>query len=392
MINEITTPCYVVDKKELQKNIVALKKALDMYWHNYKIGYSYKTNSIPWILQYMLKADLLAEVVSATEYDLAEKMGYEGNIIYNGPVKSRESFEKALQEASNVINIDSKQELCWLKGIKKEDIKAQIGLRVNFDLAGICPGETVAEKEIRFGFSVENDEFTTAINALEKMGIELSGLHMHVSTKTRSFKIYKTLIIEAAAISKKYHLNIRYLDIGGGFFAGGEKIGEFKNYMRVISDVMKKYFEINEVTLIVEPGAALIASPVVYYTKVIDEKKVGDKHFITVDGSRLHVDPFMKKQHYDTSIYAKSNETERNQIICGCTCMENDRFFCIKNGKRMQAGDLLKFCNVGSYTMCLNSLFIDYFPNVYIKEDDKYELVRRKWGIHEFLQNCKWEY
>ena len=39
------TPYYVIDKEALENGICKLKNALDKYWGNSIIGYSYKTNS-----------------------------------------------------------------------------------------------------------------------------------------------------------------------------------------------------------------------------------------------------------------------------------------------------------------------------------------------------------
>ena len=52
------------------------------------IGYSFKTNSLPWVLSFMKEHGCYAEVVSENEYELAEYIGFE-HIIYNGPVKGK---------------------------------------------------------------------------------------------------------------------------------------------------------------------------------------------------------------------------------------------------------------------------------------------------------------
>ena len=47
------TPYYVIHKKEMEQNLGSLKKALDKYWMKSMIGYSFKTNSLPWIITFM---------------------------------------------------------------------------------------------------------------------------------------------------------------------------------------------------------------------------------------------------------------------------------------------------------------------------------------------------
>lgn len=67
--------------------------------------------------------------------------------------------------------------------------------------------------------------------------------------------------------------------------------------------------------------------------------------------------------------------------------MENDRLLAIRDNNELLVGDKLLFNKVGSYTMCLSPLFIEYFPIVYL-ENDKSEFicVREKWTVDEYMQ------
>ncbi|MDM0995597.1 hypothetical protein ACV3T0_08415 [Clostridium perfringens] len=85
------------------------------YWNNYIIGYSCKTNSLPWILNFMRKNNCFAEVVSSYEYRLAKKIDYDDkHIVFNGPNKSKDMFLEALNKGA-ILNIDSQREIKWLK-------------------------------------------------------------------------------------------------------------------------------------------------------------------------------------------------------------------------------------------------------------------------------------
>ena len=96
------TPYYVIHKEMLDEGMKKLKAALATYWPNSVIGYSFKTNALPWVLDYMKQQGCYAEVVSEDEYELAEYMGYQ-QIIYNGPVKGEESFQRACQDRKSVV-------------------------------------------------------------------------------------------------------------------------------------------------------------------------------------------------------------------------------------------------------------------------------------------------
>ena len=50
-------------------------------------------------------------------------------------------------------------------------------------------------------------------------------------------------------------------------------------------------------------------------------------------------------------------------------------------------GDQIVYENVGGYTMSLNPLFIQYFPDVYIRRDGKLYKIRNRWTPKEYMQN-----
>lgn len=140
------TPCFIIDKKELQDNVKKLHKSLAKNWDNYIIGYSIKTNSLPWVINFFKNQDCYAEVVSDFEYNLAKKIGYKDDrIVFNGPNKGRLTFISAVK-SNCIVNIDSWREINWLKEEKFTD-EVKLGIRVNINLENECPGETSVGKE-----------------------------------------------------------------------------------------------------------------------------------------------------------------------------------------------------------------------------------------------------
>ena len=387
---ELQTPCYIVHKDLLEEGISLLKNSLEKDWNNYCVGYSFKTNSLPWVVEKMKKEGFWAEVVSEDEYDLACQHGFT-NIIYNGPVKGKRTFLHALTHGA-IINLDAKRELDWLEesGIKD----AKIGIRVNFNLEELCPGETSGGEEgSRFGFSYETGEFLWAMERLKNMGVELSGLHLHTSSKTRSLNIYRALAKKACEFKREFGLHLSFVDIGGGYFGGMENRPKFPDYTRVIAKELAKEFSLRETMLLMEPGTSLITPPIEYLTTVTDVKNTYAGYFVVTDGSRIDIDPLHgKKSYFHSYHYASDTEREKKekQIICGFTCMENDRLFVAKEEGQLQPGDQISYHKVGGYTMCLTPLFIRYFPRVYLEEEGRHHIIREAWSAKEYSQKCSY--
>lgn len=221
-MDNIQTPCYVINKDELCKNIYEFQKALSRYWGRSIIGYSFKTNSLPWAIKYVLNNNCYAEVVSSAEYNLALYAGYlKTQIIFNGPVKGKSEFIDAILNNA-IVNIDSRREIEWIKELShKENKQIKVGIRVNFDLERICPNEIgYAEDGTRFGFNLDNGDFYEVMEELKRIpNVLIEGLHLHNTSKTRSLNVYRELSKKACEIKRKTKLDYSYIDIGG--FYGG---------------------------------------------------------------------------------------------------------------------------------------------------------------------------
>ena len=380
------TPYYVIHKEELDRGICKLKQAFDKYWNNYIVGYSYKTNSLPWVADYFYKAGCYAEVVSEHEYKLGQYMKVSPErFIYNGPIKSQESMIDALMNGA-YVNLDAWREIDWLDQLPK-DRHYNLGIRVNYDIEQACPGQSSSGSEGgRFGFCYENGELKRAIDTILNKGFKIAGLHLHNSSKTRGIDIYRASAIKACELAKRYGLELDFVDIGGGFFGGLSNKPQFGDYLRVISSELSNYFNSQKTKLILEPGMSLIGSPVSYVTSVIDVKDTTYGRFVVTDGSRTQIDPLMRKTGYFYSIEQAENKPSFvKQVVSGYTCMENDRIFVAENKPELQVGDLITYEKVGAYTMCLTPLFIKYFPAVYVEDKDGITLVRREWEPQDYV-------
>lgn len=388
----IETPYYLIDSSSTESLVNDMIESLRLRWKEGIIGYSFKTNNLPWIINFMKNKGLWAEVVSSDEYHLAKILGYDAsNIIFNGPVKGKNEFIEAVQNGA-IVNIDSKRELNWLNECDKALLSnAHIGLRVNFCIEEYCPGESQCGKEDgRFGFSYESGELHKAIEYLKDIGVRLSGLHLHCSSKTRSLNIYSAIARMAQTIVNEHNLSLQYIDIGGGFFGGMPGKPAFNEYFNVIYDVFSNDSLLKNVNLIVEPGMSLIGSSVKYVTKVIDIKKTKNNLFVLLDGSRIHIDPLMKKNGYTYHIERKNigidNDENCEQILCGFTCMENDRFFKLI-GPMLHIEDRVVFEKVGAYTMGLSPQFISFYPTVAVENDGTAKVVRQKNKAEMFVKS-----
>ena len=385
----LATPCFILDKAEFERSAKGFKQALSDNFKNSIVGYSVKTNSLPYALKLANELGLYAEVVSEDEYNLAKTCGFSNkHIIYNGPLKSKETFLEAITNGA-YVNIETKRELEWLKELPKNGKIFTVGIRLNVNITNVSIQDADGDNDnSRFGFSDETEEFKQAVNFINQLpNVKLEGLHIHRTTHSRSVDFYKHSIKFASKTIKKYHLFLSYLDIGGGYFGIFKNKPTYQNYSDAFYDTLKNE-GLENLTILVEPGNALVASAFSFLSEVIDVKHVEkDKYFITTDGSRNDIDPFFKKTDYIKEILRNkaSENIVSEQIISGGTCLEYDRMFTIQNQPLLKNKDRILYKNVGAYTMCLSPLFIRYIPSVYLNDNGNFSIIREKWTDKEYI-------
>lgn len=384
----MNTPYFKISKQKLDDNVASFQNALIDLWSNSAFGYSVKTNSLPWILKYLKKKEIYAEVVSDEEYQLALKCGYDDSqIIFNGPIKGEDLFKRACKNGA-FLNIDSKNDLKLLKKYYCENSK--VGIRINI------PPEIFDKNDIgyiddgfRFGFSDESGELLKVFNYLTDVcKIRRFGLHLHCNSVTRSENVYIAIAKYACEIINKYNIDVSYIDIGGGFFGGVPQKTTAYEYILSIKNQLEQTVDIKNTKLIIEPGSAIIASAVDFVSSVLDVKDTAHSRIVTTDASRINLDPLWIKKSYMYSIIQENplNLAQR-QIICGYTCMDHDRLMILNNEPELQVGDKIVYHRVGAYSMTFGGMFIRYLPNVFVYDEtkDEFTLVRKYASLDNYI-------
>lgn len=331
--NQVKTPCYIINEQEYESNIREFEEAFKSRWNGQVIfGYSVKTNHYPYFMQVAKTHGWYAETVSGAEYMYARSLGFDAeNMILNGTQKKELLIPSC--EGGSIINLDNLQEVEKLCSTLSEEKRSEVcvGLRVNFDLEAKCPGETTCGIETtRFGICFENGDIEKAVIMLQKAGIEVAGLHMHASTSSRSTRIYQALAEMAGKIAAEYKLDLRFVDIGGGFFGGKYFTGKpsVAEYAVTITETLKKYFSPECVTLILEPGAGILATAVDYLTGVLNIREIRGKKVVTLDGTCLHVNHFMKNRKHHVHYFMQEKLQSRNRYLAGIPVWKWIVFIC----------------------------------------------------------------
>lgn len=401
---EIGTPCYLVNEDLFQSNISGIRDAFVSRYCNTIVGYSFKTNYLPYICNLAKNEGCFAEVVSYLEYQIAKKIGYEPEkIIFNGPVKRHNEFFDALTSGS-LINIDSEYEIVLLEEYRKKNPYAdlKIGVRVNVAIKDEEGNTAIyGEEEIgRFGFI--DSELEGLFARLKAIECNVISLHGHTSSKNRAKYNYLQIIDELFRIRDKFNLSPNFIDIGGGFFGPVPKgmfMQEPPTYddyaQAIVSRLLEnEWFSQNQPTLIIEPGMSVAASSMSYVTRVYNIKERSNRIVVQVDGNMFQIrqNLYQFKLPYHTiskkCVYSKNKEKMID--FAGSTCMESDILVRKTGVLDFAVGDYLQIDNVGAYTFVMGSNFIQFLPHIAVYKNGKFEVVREGCNFDNFISIYHW--
>lgn len=389
-LNEISSEYgdafYILDIDLFNQNYNDFITSFRNIYPKSNIGYSYKTNYTPDICIEVDKAGGYAEVVSEMELELALRLGVlPVNIIYNGPYKSKISFEKCLL-LGGCVNISSEYEITMLHNLAEDypDKKINVGIRCNFDIVG---GDS------RFGFDVESPAFSEMFAELQKIdNINVKGFHCHLPN--RDLASYKERIHSLLKLSDKYfETPPEFIDCGGGYFGimpeslsdqFSAPIVSFDEYAGTIASALKQHYSNYSIDqcpeLILEPGSALVANTMFFVAKVINVKKIRGKNIATVAGSNFNISPTASAINLPINVLSpiEHKVNKKKYDIVGYTCIESDILY--RNyGGRVNVDDYVCFENVGSYSIVMKPPFI--LPNVPVisfNSDGSVHLIKEK--------------
>lgn len=398
------SPFYLFNEEAFVANFDNITKAFGSRYEKFIIGYSFKTNYIPYMCSIIRKKGGFAEVVSRLEYDLAIKIGFDPkNIIFNGPVKHYEDIELALDNQS-IVNLDCFPEIDHLRKYAKKnpDKITEVGIRINMNLSDDT-GTSHVHGDIkigRFGFSSEESQMIKLLESLPD-NVKVVSLHGHTTSIDRSTWCYKKIAQTLCDIAVRYWpKTVSYINIGGGIYGyippeyRWTETPSFDDYAAAVTEVLNnnRWVAERKPYLVLEPGIAMAANALSFFTKVISVKNISGKTFVTVDGSAFNTKPTFHSYNMPHRII-KCSDTDQMETynVAGSTCMEKDVLLTDITNKKLQRDDYMQFDNVGAYTNVFTPPFINVAPAIVVSNAGSYKLIRNRQKADDIFRDYLFE-
>jgi diaminopimelate decarboxylase len=428
MAREHGSPLFVFSEATLRTKYREAHRAFSRRYPDVQFAWSYKTNYLNAICRVYHDEGAIAEVVSEFEYDKARQNGIPGHdIIFNGPLKSREILERAANDGA-MIQVDNLDELLLLSEIASQPNRARavaVALRVYLDTGTHAVWS-------KFGFNADNGEAIRVVRRLLQMpGLKLQGFHAHIGTfildpdaYRKSSAVLVRLALEAERLGAE---PVRYLNVGGGFASRArlhnqylspeQTTPSFDRYAEAICDTITQAWPAGRPLprLYLETGRALVDEAGYLISTVVAVKRrptpaapslsgvlaaygkgaPGAAPAHETDRPALVVDAGINLL-YTTAWYLPSIlpakacvDVPAPTTIYGCLCMNIDVIREEAPLPGLTTGDHVVLHPVGAYNITQSMQFITYRPAVVmIGLDGAVHVIRRRENL-DYVQELE---
>ncbi|WP_199610262.1 diaminopimelate decarboxylase [Flocculibacter collagenilyticus] len=360
---EYGTPTYVYSRATIERHWHAFDQAAAQ--HPHVICYAVKANSNLAVLNVLAKLGSGFDIVSGGE--LARVIvagGQPEKVVFSGVGKTEQEIAYALEVGIKCFNVESESELQRIEKVAQQrQQSAPISIRVNPDIdANTHPYISTGLKENKFGIDI-TQVMPLYQYAHESVWLNVQGVDFHIGsqlTEVEPFLAALDKVLTLIDTLQAQDIHISHLDVGGGLGvtyaqeAPPHPIG----YAAAIVDKLQHR---KDLTLIFEPGRAIMANAGILLTQVEFIKKGENKDFAIVDAA---MNDLLRPALYSAwqNIIPVNDRDEANEEsqatqlydIVGPVCETGD-FLGKDRYLNIQEGDLLAVRSAGAYGFTMSS-------------------------------------
>ena len=212
---------------------------------------------------------------------------------------------------------------------------------------------------------------------------------MHIGSQILNDAPFRKTLGVMAKLIKELKLNLKYVDLGGGFginYTDKEKPINLNKYSKLVHNFSRKL----NCRIIFEPGRSIIGDTGLLISKIQFIKRGTNKNFIILDAG---MNDFMRPALYEAfhkiiPISKKSSKMKGKIEFVGPICESTCKFGVYKNYPKIYENEFVAITNVGAYGSSLSS---NYNTRPLIAEilinKNKLRYIRKKQNLLKLINS-----
>lgn len=368
-IDEVKTPCYVIDERRLRENLEILadvKKRAGC-----KILLAQKAYSAfatyPLIAQYLdgCTASGLYEARLGYE-EMSKPFGRENHIF--SPAYRDEEFDEIAKICGHISFNNIRQ----YEKFRERAAGCSCGIRIN-------PEHSTQEHGI-YDPCGKFSRLGAALANFPGLPDGVEGLHFHTLCEQNADALAETM----TAVTKKFGKflgRIKWLNMGGG-----HHITRPDYDIELLIETVRFERENYGFDVYLEPGEAVALNAGYLVTTVLDTFRNGMEIAITDASAACHM-PDVLEMPYRPNIQGAGlpNEKPFTYRLGGNTCLAGDIIGDYSFDSALAEGDRLVFEDMAIYSMCKNNTFNGVaLPSIYLLRENGGLVLLREFGYEDF--------
>jgi diaminopimelate decarboxylase len=389
LVKQHGTPLYVYSRATIERHWHAFDQAAGDKPH--LVCYAVKANSNLAVLNVMARLGSGFDIVSKGELARVLQAGGDASkVVFSGVGKKSDEITFALEKGIYCFNVESAAELARIQQVAQHmNVIAPVSLRVNPDVdAGTHPYISTGLKENKFGISID-DAFELYQHASGLSHIAVKGIDCHIGSQLTEVQPFLDALDRVLALVDRLaeiNITLSHIDVGGGLGVcyDDEKPPHPKEYAKAIADKLAD----RDITLIYEPGRAIMANAGILVTEVELLKTNQDRHFAIVDAAMNDLIRPSLYQAWQAIIEVEKTETAEKKTydIVGPICETGD-FLGKARELSIMEGDLLAIRSSGAYGFTMSSNYNSRPKAAEIMVDgEEHHLIRARETIEQLWQ------
>uniref|UniRef100_UPI00402826DE carboxynorspermidine decarboxylase n=1 Tax=Eshraghiella crossota TaxID=45851 RepID=UPI00402826DE len=371
-INELPTPCYVIDENIIEENCKVLADVMKKTGCHVLLAQKAFSN----YALYPLIGKYLSGTTASGLYEARlgrEEMGRENHVF--APAYKDEDMDELVKICDHIVFNSISQ----LEKHKEKCRNVSIGIRVNPEFS-TQNGHEIYDpcgKGSRLGVTaglLRNADLT---------GID--GLHFHTLCEQNSDDLKKTLDV----VEEKFDFLLRKVKWVN--FGGGHHITRKDYDVELLCDCITHIKEKYNVKVYIEPGEAVALNAGYFITTVLDKVKNSGITCLILDGSAACHMPDVLEMPYTPPLsegsIIETPEKEFDYRLGGNTCLAGDIIGNYRFDHDVQIGERLTFCDMAIYSMVKNNTFNGIpLPSIYSMDRNGDCRLIKSFGYNDFKE------
>ena len=371
-INELPTPCYVIDENVIEENCKVLADVMKKTGCHVLLAQKAFSN----YALYPLIGKYLSGTTASGLYEARlgrEEMGRENHVF--APAYKDEDMDELVKICDHIVFNSISQ----LEKHKEKCRNVSIGIRDNPEFS-TQNGHEIYDpcgKGSRLGVTAD------LLRNADLTGID--GLHFHTLCEQNSDDLKKTLDV----VEEKFDFLLRKVKWVN--FGGGHHITRKDYDVELLCDCITHIKEKYNVKVYIEPGEAVALNAGYFITTVLDKVKNSGITCLILDGSAACHMPDVLEMPYTPPLsegsIIETPEKEFDYRLGGNTCLAGDIIGNYRFDHDVQIGERLTFCDMAIYSMVKNNTFNGIpLPSIYSMDRNGDCRLIKSFGYNDFKE------